>query len=548
MKNKGKLKRILDSLSANPYESFDKSISGLKDKLQTQIKAETLDDVNSKLKETINALDLDPLVQSVEILKEEVAKREEEISNEIETTTEQLKSLVKKSSSEMSNTVETKTTLLSDEISTLRGRMKTLEVPKKDELPAIRTEIIKLEERVRSFVSNNIEELERETTFSLKKKLEKAEKDFKDEVEKAKTELLVRINNIGGGAPNQKISVNGTWATSRYADINIVNPGATVTNNNTTKTTTITLAGGTEADTLQTVTDRGATTTVLSTFSGGILPTSIGSGRSLDSNSRFAALLSSTYNKGFYVQADQATGRYPFGFFVTGDAQLRYTVNAGGEMVWGDGTSVADTNLYRSAANVLKTDDGLIVNAGVLDTSNVLSVNSNSRRLIRSDGTTVPLDWQLDRPQLESWGQIRGTTANAGAGTYDYTGTVTSDGTYIVDDAGKMEVVKAGKYLIIAQAWTDAEPPSGFGGYYLRILKNGTAISDDGTFMCNAEQLFSGAGGPERMVYQQSGVTHVIATLAVNDIINAESQTYDVGNAPGQGNQIFTITMHYVGN
>lgn len=76
-------------------------------------------------------------------------------------------------------------------------------------------------------------------------------------------------------------------------------------------------------------------------------------------SSRFSSLLNSTINKGFHVEAD-TTARLPFGFYVTGDAQLRYTVNAGGQMEWGDGTSVGDVNLYRSAANTLKTDDTFI--------------------------------------------------------------------------------------------------------------------------------------------------------------------------------------------
>jgi hypothetical protein len=46
---------------------------------------------------------------------------------------------------------------------------------------------------------------------------------------------------------------------------------------------------------------------------------------------------------------------------VTGDTYDRYRVTAGGEIVWGSGAATPDVNLYRSAANVLKTDDSLIV-------------------------------------------------------------------------------------------------------------------------------------------------------------------------------------------
>lgn len=54
---------------------------------------------------------------------------------------------------------------------------------------------------------------------------------------------------------------------------------------------------------------------------------------------------------------------------VTGDTDDRITVNAGGTLEWGAGSGAVDTNLYRSAANTLKTDDALTV-TGALTTNN----------------------------------------------------------------------------------------------------------------------------------------------------------------------------------
>ena len=42
---------------------------------------------------------------------------------------------------------------------------------------------------------------------------------------------------------------------------------------------------------------------------------------------------------------------------LSGDANRRFVLQAGGTILWGDGTNAQDTNLYRSAANILKTDD-----------------------------------------------------------------------------------------------------------------------------------------------------------------------------------------------
>jgi hypothetical protein len=69
--------------------------------------------------------------------------------------------------------------------------------------------------------------------------------DLSKEIETLKRDILTRIATLGGGSPNQKISVNGTWATKRYADIDIISSGATVTNDDTKKVTKIELGGAT---------------------------------------------------------------------------------------------------------------------------------------------------------------------------------------------------------------------------------------------------------------------------------------------------------------
>lgn len=54
---------------------------------------------------------------------------------------------------------------------------------------------------------------------------------------------------------------------------------------------------------------------------------------------------------------------------VTADTQKRLIVNAGGTLEWGSGADAVDTNLYRSAADTLKTDDDLVVVGSVTSAS-----------------------------------------------------------------------------------------------------------------------------------------------------------------------------------
>lgn len=68
-----------------------------------------------------------------------------------------------------------------------------------------------------------------------------------------------------------------------------------------------------------------------------------------------------------------------FGISVTGDTNDRLAINAGGTIELGPGNAVFDTNLYRSAANTLKTDDSLIVAGAGLDVSGSATVTGATK-------------------------------------------------------------------------------------------------------------------------------------------------------------------------
>lgn len=53
--------------------------------------------------------------------------------------------------------------------------------------------------------------------------------------------------------------------------------------------------------------------------------------------------------------------------FVSGDSNARVTVDAGGKITWGTGSSSGDVNLYRAAANLLQTDDAFKPALGVVN-------------------------------------------------------------------------------------------------------------------------------------------------------------------------------------
>ena len=79
---------------------------------------------------------------------------------------------------------------------------------------------------------------------------------------------------------------------------------------------------------------------------------------------------------------------------VSGNANPQFTLKSNGLMEWGDGTAVQDTNLYRSAADTLRTGDALIVDglltgsAGATISGAAINLNNAT---IATNATTLAL-------------------------------------------------------------------------------------------------------------------------------------------------------------
>lgn len=78
---------------------------------------------------------------------------------------------------------------------------------------------------------------------------------------------------------------------------------------------------------------------------------------------------------------------------VTGDSVGRLNVRADGRMDWSSGAAAADVNLYRSAANILKTDDELQA-TGFVRILEGSSVNEGGELVLEGQGANA--DWSFD--------------------------------------------------------------------------------------------------------------------------------------------------------
>lgn len=81
---------------------------------------------------------------------------------------------------------------------------------------------------------------------------------------------------------------------------------------------------------------------------------------------------------------------------VAGDSQSRWRVEAGGTMTWGaGGVATGDTNLYRSAADTLKTDDSLIVTGAATVGGNLGVTGSITSAVTTATGVTAAAGWTV---------------------------------------------------------------------------------------------------------------------------------------------------------
>jgi hypothetical protein len=122
-----------------------------------------------------------------------------------------------------------------------------------------------------------------------------------------------------------------------------------------------------------------------------------------------------------------STGSDAISVFVDGDTHSRLKLEAGGRLVWGDGTATGDTNLYRDSSNSLKTDDDLKV-AGKLsvlassgDEGGEIFLAQAQTNSTLSGGVTIDV-YQNKIRFFEQGGSARGayidlTAASGGAGT-----------------------------------------------------------------------------------------------------------------------------------
>lgn len=198
-----------------------------------------------------------------------------------------------------------------------------------------------------------------------------------------------------------------------------------------------------------------------------------------------------------------------------GDPTYRYLVTSGGTIWLGNGTDSLDTNLYRSAANVLRTDDSLTVGGDLtvlgdpLPGTVVAQLRQTSAQSIPTS-TQTPLEWDTaDIDTLSGW--------SAGSNPSRYTPTV------------------AGRYLIMGRA-TFVGASGGI--RESRIWRNGANVN--GSSMNVAPSGASDRLAPVPVVVELDGSSDYVEVVA-NQTSGGNVDTFTTS----VGQPIVTVT--YVG-
>lgn len=105
----------------------------------------------------------------------------------------------------------------------------------------------------------------------------------------------------------------------------------------------------------------------------------------------------STSAGGRFVSFSSAGGTLVYSAFVNGDTQDRFEIDSNGRLLWSAGSGSMDTNLYRNAAGVLKTDQSLSI-AGNLTVGGIGAVASAYKTTdeSRSSSVSVAADGALN--------------------------------------------------------------------------------------------------------------------------------------------------------
>lgn len=250
--DKAKARKLLRKLSPadvttlDGFRSFDLGVAELKKKLQENISATTLDEVNSQLKDFREKLNFTPLLSALDVIKESFTTEVADLTDQINRKVEELVNADNESDAQTEENLQKEISLLRDDLDSLFEEKNSQLKEISQSLDDIRTREKTINSRIFQLRAD-LGDVQDSVSANAK-----SFKDYKDEIGRLEKELatlrtdLISRASRGGGNANRNIAIGGnTSVLSKYTDINI-KPGSNVTltysNNNTSKYLDLTIA------------------------------------------------------------------------------------------------------------------------------------------------------------------------------------------------------------------------------------------------------------------------------------------------------------------
>ena len=206
-KNEATLKVIAD---------FDAGAKALRDKLEQDITATTLDEVNRKINQLRKSIDINPLLDVAQSLKGEFKQNALDTLKEIENRTAELRLKI----DEGKKTLDEKTDIIAKNVANINEKVEKVSGETSTQIKQVIGTLETVSEKLPTFADKK--EIG-EVLEDLKSDKEKVVEELKDYTDQTRIELINKINNKGGGNMNRNITVNANSVLSKYTDFNIQN-------------------------------------------------------------------------------------------------------------------------------------------------------------------------------------------------------------------------------------------------------------------------------------------------------------------------------------
>jgi len=251
--NRSILQRMLNKLdgtnarTASAISEFESGVKNLRQKLQQEISASTLEEVNLKINKLRKSIDLNPILEGVKNLETNFNDSVVSLLSDIEGKSAELKKLTTSGDSKL----ESQATQLTKNLSVLRETLDKTISDNRTELNLINNELGRLLASSQTYATKDELSISKEEGRNLVRLVEKKKDEeivkVKEDVSALRKDLLSRMANMPhGGNANRNIAIGGNNSVlSKYTDINLKagnNVTITYAKNETTKQVDITFA------------------------------------------------------------------------------------------------------------------------------------------------------------------------------------------------------------------------------------------------------------------------------------------------------------------